>query len=95
METYKILAARKFNPEFTSNVLSLKINGEGNRIVIHKDVLTLIQTSNSLKRRKHKIQTSIGQSGNVLINFLDNLVKQEKIKRLVNYKFNTVVYCPC
>ena len=93
METYKILAARKFNPEFTSNVLSLKISGEKNRIIIHKDVITLIQTSN--KRRKHKIQTSIGRSGNVLIDFLDNLVKQEKIKRLVNYKFNSVVYCPC
>ena len=93
METYKILAARKFNPEFTSNVLSLKISGEKNRIIIHKDVITLIQKSN--KRRKHKIQTSIGRSGNVLIDFLDNLVKQEKIKRLVNYKFNSVVYCPC
>ena len=93
METYKILAARKFNPEFTSNVLSLKISGEKNRIIIHKDVITLIQTIN--KTRKHKIQTSIGRAGNVLIDFLDNLVKQEKIKRLVNYKFNSVVYCPC
>ena len=95
METYKILAAKKFNHKITSRVLSLKVEGIDSTIVIHKDVMTLIEKSN--QRRKNKIKMSIMSSGNVLIEFLDKLIEQDKVKKQVRYKYNTVEYvtCPC